>query len=238
MSMCTVCRRTAPDGQHICPAHAADLRAWLAELPGLVDDLAEFIAPAGRPHQGRLGGTGRAHSPAPVDLRVLALLGPGHAQPPSDDPDAGGTIPIRALLDAWCGRLAYDHPAVWRDRHGTAHTAPCEAYRAVGGRTITGWCAFLTAYLPYATTRPWIGELHHQLGDLVAHIRDLTHITPRRHPREAPCPRCEAFRLTTTDGQPDVQCNACGHRMSTEDYTQHAADFHHSLTRAETPVPH
>ncbi|MDX3035321.1 hypothetical protein PV515_47035, partial [Streptomyces scabiei] len=61
---------------HLCPHHTAELRAWLAELPALVADLAEFVEPGGQPHTGRLGGTGRAHAPVPVDLRVLTLLGP------------------------------------------------------------------------------------------------------------------------------------------------------------------
>lgn len=221
-SFCTVCRRTAPGGHHLCPQHTGELGVWLAELPGLTRDLAEFVTPAGRPAEGRLGPAGRAHSPAPVDLRVLALLGPGHAQPPSSgDPDAGGTVPIHAFLDGWAGRLAYDHPAVWRDPYGTAHTAPCDAYRATGGPTITGWCAFLTAYIPYTATRPWAGDFHRQLGDLTHHIRDLTHTVPHTHHKAAPCPRCKLLALTETDGQWGIRCEACGHRMTPEAYTEH-----------------
>ncbi|WP_060879970.1 hypothetical protein [Streptomyces scabiei] len=221
-SFCEVCHRTAPDTEYLCLHHAAELRAWLAELPALVLDLAEFVVPGAQAPSGRIGGTGRAHAPVPVDLRVLTLLGPGHPQPPSDDPDAGGTIPIRALLDGWAGRLAYDYPAAHRDRHGTAHTRPCEAYRAAGGPTVTGWCDFLTAYLPYAVTRPWVGDFHRQLGDLVHHVRDLTHAVPHHHDKVAPCPRCQGFALTTTDGRWVVRCEACGHRMTPEAYDEHA----------------
>lgn len=233
--VCEVCHRTARDSEYLCPHHTAQLRAWLAELPALALDLAQFLAPGGQPHTGRLGGTGRAHAPVPVDLRVLTLLGPGHPQPPNDDPDAGGTIPIGALLDGWAGRLTYDYPAVHRDRHGTAHTRPCEAYRAAGGATVTGWCAFLTAYLPFALTRTWVGDFHQQLGELVHQIRDLTHTVPHRHTKTAPCPRCSLFALTTTDGQWAVRCEACGHRMTPEAYDEHA----HTLaqtTPADTPL--
>ncbi|QQM44992.1 hypothetical protein [Streptomyces liliifuscus] len=235
MSNCTVpmCPRDAPDGVHACPYHADELRAWLAELPGQTHLLAEFVEPAGRPRAGRLGGSGRAHAPVPVDLRVLTLLGPGHPQPPSDDPEAGGTVPIRALLDGWAGRVAYDYPAVHRDPYGTAHTQPCEAYRAAGGPTITGWCAWLTAYLPYALTRPWIGELHQQLGDLLARIRDFTHATPHTHRKVAPCPTCDAFALVTVDGRWGITCTACGHHLEPDAYDQHATEY---LRTAQQPA--
>jgi hypothetical protein len=201
------------------------LRVWLADLPHQTLLLSAFLQPGSRPVSGRIGPAGRAHAPVPVDLRVLTLLGPGHAQPPSDDPDAGGTVPIRALLDGWAGRLAYDYPAVHRDPYGTAHTQPCEAYRTASGLTITGWCAFLTAYLPYALTRPWIGELHQQLGDLLARIYDFTHATPHTHHKTAPCPVCDTPALVAVDGRWEITCQACGHRLEPDAYDQHAADY-------------
>lgn len=228
MASCTIghCPRTADDGQHACPLHADELRAWLAELPQQARLLQEFTASAGAPPQGRLGGSGRAHAPVPVDLRVLALLAPGHADPPpGEEPDV---IPILAFLDAWAGHIAYTHPAVTRDPYGTAHTRPCEAAHPRHGATITGWCAWLTAYLPHALTQPLIGDLHRQLGDLLTRIRDLTHATPHRHPQAAPCPACDAFALVAVDGQWGITCQACGHHLERTHYDQHAAAFLHA----------
>lgn len=208
--------------------HAGELRGWLTELPQQVRLLEEFVAPATQPAEGRLGGTGRAHAPLPVDLRVLVLLAPGHADPPTNPfagEDGDDTIPIPAFLDAWAGHIAYSYPAVARDPYGTAHTRPCEQAWPRHGATITGWCAWLTAYLPYVITQPYVGDLHRQLGDLLARIRDLTHAVPHRHHKTAPCPKCEAFALVAVDGQWGITCQACGHHLERVDYDQHAADF-------------
>lgn len=217
MSACAICHRSTDPGLHACPRHTAELRAWLAELPHQAELLEEFLTPAARPAAGRIGGTGRAHSPAPADLRALALLGPGHAD--THGPDDDGTIPIRALLDAWAGYIAYTYPAVHRDPHGTQHTAPCQQALPRHGATITGWCTWLTAYLPYALTHPWIGDLHRQLHDLTARIHDLTHTTPREHHMDAPCPACGTFRLVTA-GE-DITCHACGHHLTRTEYDDH-----------------
>lgn len=227
MSTCAVCRRDAEDGLHVCPRHTAELRAWLAELPGQAELLGQFLTSAGAPVQGRLGGTGRAHAPAPVDLRVLALLGPGH--PDTVGPDDDGTVPILALLDGWAGYIAYSYPAAHTDPYGTQHTFPCEqAVPRRGGATITGWCNWLTAYLPYALTHPWVGDLHRQLGDLLARVRALTHAVPHKHPQGAPCPECDAFALVAEDGQWGITCQACGHHLQPEAYEEHAARFLHT----------
>ncbi|GGZ80319.1 hypothetical protein ACFOOM_07650 [Streptomyces echinoruber] len=231
MSTCTICPRTAPDGQHACPLHADELRAWLAELPRQAALLEQFVVPAGRPAAGRLGGTGRAHAPVPVDLRVLALLGPGHAHAPAGSPyeEAAGTIPLRAWLDGWAGYIAYTYPAVTRDPYGTAHVQPCEAARPRRGATIAGWCAWLTAYLPYVLAHPWVSDLHRQLGDLLTHLRDLTHAVPHRHHQAAPCPKCQSFALVTVDGQWGITCEACGHHLERTAYDDHAARFLRTL---------
>lgn len=224
MSACSIghCPRTAPDGHRACQLHADELRGWLAELPRQARLLEEFLAPAGRTTQGRLGGTGRAHAPLPVDLRVLVLLGPGHADALGSDDD--GTVPILTLLGAWAGFIAYSYPAARTDPYGTQHTFPCEqAVPRRGGATITGWCNWLTAYLPYALTHPWAGELHRQLGDLIHRIRDLTHAIPHEHPMTAPCPACNRFGLVRIDGQDGVTCQACGRHLAFDAYDAHAA---------------
>ncbi|WP_405930338.1 hypothetical protein [Streptomyces sp. NBC_00827] len=243
MSSCTICPRDAPDGHHTCPLHADELRAWLAELPHQTLLLHDFLQPGTTPSAGRIGGTGRATAPVPVDLRVLTLLGPGHPLPPPDPHgDGDGTpVPIRALLYGWADYIASEHPAATRDQHGTTHIWPCDGAHPTHGATITGWCTWLTAYLPYAITRPWIRDFHHQLGDLLAVIRNLTHAVPRRHPQAAPCPNCEAFALTRTDGRWGVTCEACGHHLEPDAYDTHAAavlaDQQH-LTTARLIVTH
>jgi ribosomal protein L37AE/L43A len=224
MTVCAVCPRTAPDGQHLCQLDAAELRAWLAELPHQARLLSEFLAPSTQPAQGRTGGTGRAHAPLPVDIRVLALLGPGRLGL-TPDPDDDGITPIRAVLDAWAGHIAYHHPSAARARDGTAYIRPCEQAHPRHGTTISGWCQWLTAYLPYATALPSAGDFHRQIGDLVRRIRDLTHVEPRDHPRAAPCPVCDTCTLVRTDGRWHIHCRDCGHQMTPDDYDQHAARY-------------
>jgi hypothetical protein len=229
MSACTVCPRDAPDAQHLCQLHAGELRAWLTELPAQAQLLEQFVAAAGRPAEGRLGGTGRAHAPVPVDLRVLALLGPGHSQPPGDPrDDTDSTVPIFAFLDGWAGHIAYSYPAAGRDAYGTAHTRPCEHAWPRHGATITGWCTWLLAYVPYTLTLPLVAELHEQLGDLLDRIRDLTHAVPHDHRQAANCPKCTAFALVRTDGQWHIRCTSCGHHLTPEAYNEHASAFLHT----------
>jgi ribosomal protein S27E len=134
-------------------------------------------------------------------------------------------VPILALLGAWAGHIAYTHPAVTRDSHGTAHVRPCEQAWPSQGETITGWCTWLTRYLPYALAHPWVGELHRQLGDLIARIRDLTHDVPHEHSMAAPCPECKAGGLVAIDGQWGITCRVCGHHLEPEAYTAHASTY-------------
>ncbi|MFD5251314.1 hypothetical protein ACFWM5_00525 [Streptomyces bobili] len=228
MTACAICPQTAPDGQHACPRCADVLRGWLAELPQQARLLAsEFLTPSAQAAQGRIGGTGRATAPVPVDLRVLTLLGPGRHDPvPGTDDD--GTAPIAAVLAAWAGHIAYHHPAAYRDPHGTAYTRPCEQAIPHHGPTITGWCAWLTAYLPYALGLPLVADLHRGLGDLIHHIRSLTHATPHRHPKTAPCPSCDSFALVAVDGRWGITCTACGCHLEPLEYEEHAAAVLHA----------
>lgn len=227
MTACTVCPRTAPDGVHLCLVHSGELRGWLAELPAQARLLEEeFVAASAQPAEGRMGGTGRATAPVPVDLRVLVLLGPGHPVGLVDqDDDEDTTVPLRAFLGSWAGTIAYQYPAAHRDLYGTARTQPCEQAWPTWGETITGWCLWLLAYLPFALTLPVAGELHRQVGDLIHRIRGLTHTTPGEHRRVAPCPACDLFTLVRTDGQWRVHCVDCGHRMTPDQYDEHAAQY-------------
>ncbi|MBZ6259739.1 hypothetical protein KVH22_29930 [Streptomyces olivaceus] len=222
MTACAICPRTAPDGAHACQVCADELRAWLAELPHQAQLLEQFVTPSAGPAQGRLGGTGRAHAPAPVDFRVLVLLAGGRHDPePGTDDD--GTAPIAAVLAAWAGHIAYHYPAAARDAYGVAHTRPCDQAWPTGGRTISSWCAWLAGYLPFALTLPLVADYHDQVGDLVHRVRSLTHAVPRRQPMAAPCPACEAFALVRTDGHWNIVCQACGHTLDPDAYDQHAA---------------
>ncbi|MFJ2002163.1 hypothetical protein [Streptomyces chartreusis] len=221
MASCAICPRTADEGQHACPLHAAEMREWLAELPAQARLLEQFVAPGSRPPASRTGGTGRAHSPVPVDLRVLVLLGPGRYDPTGADDD--GVAPIRAVLGAWAGHITYHYPAATRDAHGAARTMPCEQAWPAKGETITGWCVWLLGYLPFALTLPLVADLHAQLGDLIHRIRDLTHAVPHRHHKVAGCPKCQAFDLAAVDGQEGITCFACGHHLTDAEYDQHAA---------------
>lgn len=223
MSSCTICHRATETGHHACPRHTAELRAWLSELPAQALLLQQFLTPAGAPAAGRLGGTGRAHAPVPVDLRVLTLIAPGHADPQSPDDD--GTVPILAFLGAWAGHIAYTYPSAARDSYGTAHVRPCEQAWPRHGETVTGWCIWLTRYLPYAAAHPWIGDLHRQLDDLIARVRDLTHAVPHKHSKGAPCPNCGAFGLVAIDGQWGITCETCGHYLEPEAYAEHSVAF-------------
>ncbi|WP_432032757.1 hypothetical protein [Streptomyces antibioticus] len=221
---CTIghCPRTAPAGSYACPVHADELRAWLAELPAQVRLLEEeFLTPAAAAARGRIGGTGRAHSPVPVDLRVLTLIGPGRYDPTGPDDD--GTAPITATLAAWAGHITYTYPSVTRDRHGTTHIRPCEQACPAAGRTVTAWCTWLTRYLPYALTLPAAADLHHDIDHLAHRLRNLTHTEPRTHPRAAPCPECQAFALASTDGHWHIRCTACDHALTPHEYDQHLA---------------
>lgn len=230
MTVCTArCAREARSGQRLCAGHAADVRAWLAELPSQARLLELFVPPAAGPAAGRIGGTGRAHSPAPADLRVLVLLAPGHADTPTGDDTGDGTVPILAWLAAWADHIAYHYPAVGRDPYGTARTQPCEQAWPRHWPTIPGYTTWLTAYLPFTLTLDVAGRFHEQLGDLIHRIRDLTHATPHRHPRAAPCPECAAFGLVAVDGRWGITCEACGHHLEPREYDQHAASYLHLL---------
>lgn len=223
MTACALCPRTAPDGQRLCLVHAGELRGWLTEIPQQGRLLAQFLVPSGQPAAGRLGGTGRATAPVPVDLRVLVLLGPGRYDAVGADDD--GQAPIAATLGAWAGHIAYHHPAPIRDPHGTAYLHPCDQAVPRHGETITGWCAWLTAYLPYALTLPLAAGLHQALADLTSYLRSLTHTSPRQHPRAAPCPACDLCTLVRTDGRWHIHCLDCGHQMTPDQYDQHAARY-------------
>lgn len=219
---CAICSRAlAPDAEvHACPAciHRTRglLAAIVAELPELQECLALGAAPAG----GR--SAGRAHAPLPLRLDALNLLGPGTATPWSDTTgDQVEGIPLVAMLRWWADHIGTHHIAAWRSA-GTQYSAPCSG-AITHGRDAAAWCRWLVAYLPYAAGQLWIHQLHDDLVDALDGLRAITRTVPQRHNRLAPCPQCDAIAMVAVDGEWEVTCEVCGHRLDPDDYADHAS---------------
>ncbi|MEW2635962.1 hypothetical protein AB0903_31070 [Streptomyces sp. NPDC048389] len=231
LTCCTVCHDQLPDTAEVyaCEACAYRLRAMLLELPGHMPLLAELLQPGSR-LPGR-GGAGRAHSPMPVRLDVMDLLGPGHIvvlADPHGDQSAG--IPITPLLYGWARYIAASCPSVTRDRHGTVRIQPCDGPYSRHGSDAAAWCQWLIAYLPYAVTQSWIGDMYQQIEDLIRRVRDKTDRKPQRTQRSAPCPECSWLKLVSIEGEPHIVCEACGHRLTADEYKAHSAAVLPALT--------
>lgn len=219
---CHVCHDTTGADRYLCEGCEHTAAAWLRALPRHALLLQVCLQPTTGPAQ--RGGSGRAHSPLPVDVRVLDLLGPGRPVP-VDDPhgDQTGGIPITALLAGWAHYIAADVPAVYRDAHGTVRIER-HGHAAAWPRTgtgITAWSTWLLRYLPYAITRPYAEEMYEQLGELIDRIERITHTRPRRTVKDAPCPACSGFALVEREDQRHITCDVCGHRLTPEQYLAH-----------------
>lgn len=230
LNCCTVCHARLPDGAEVyaCEACAYRLRAMLLELPRQVALLAALLQPgSGLPGRG----SGRAHSPMPVRLDVMDLLGPGHVvvlADPHGDQAAG--IPITPLLYGWARYLAASVPSVTRDRHGTIRIQPCDGPWSRRGSDAAAWCRWLIGYLPYAVTQSWISDMYQQIEDLIWRVRGKTDRRPRRISRSAPCPECSCFALVSTEGEPHIACESCGHRLTADEYKAHSEAVLPALT--------
>jgi hypothetical protein len=198
------------------------MHTWLREIPRHLPLLQDSLPPDTGPAQ--RGGSGRAHSPLPVRVEVLDLLGPGHVVPladPHGDQSAG--VPIAPLLVGWARYLAAEQRCVRRDEHGTVRIEPCTGPVPRGGSGITAWCSWLGAYLPYAVTRPWAADMYEQLEAVLQRIRRITHTTPRRRSMDAPCPGCSGFALVAVDDEWHISCQACAVRLTPDAYAAHRA---------------
>ncbi|MEU9777456.1 hypothetical protein [Streptomyces sp. NPDC047968] len=236
-TLCTACDHpTGPTGLHACPACLHRLEAWLAEIPRHLPLLSALLAPT--PGPAGPGSTGRAHSPMPLRLDLIDLIGPGQPVAPLDaHGDQTGHPPVGAHLAGWARYIASTYPTAHRDAHGTVHVRAggAEPHPRAGGGP-AGWAAWLIAYLPYAAGHDWIGELYRQTEALVWRLRDKTDRRPRRTARTAPCPACEAFALVSTEGEPHIVCEACGHRLTHEEYRAHSAAVLPAITALATRI--
>lgn len=230
MSTCSICL-TAPceDDRHACRACAYGIRAALAEIPRQLPFLRASLERDGGPAQ---RGSGRATAPLPGRLDTLDLLGPGQPVPVADPHgDHTGGIPLTALLHGWATYIAAEVPAiVHRPGHPPMVTV-CDGPWARRGTGITAWCSWLTAYLPYAAGRPWVGTFAEQLDDALARVRAITRLTPQRRPKMAPCPNCSGFALLEVDGEWYIRCEACPRVMTREEYAEHARQVLPPLTQ-------
>ena len=221
-STCETCHGRMPEttDRYICEACQYRIHTYLREIARSLPLLRDLLRPDTGPAQ--RGGTGRAHAPLPVRLETLDLLGPGAAVQFEDpEGDQTGGIPIGALLYGWAQYLASEIPAVRRDEHGTIRIQPCTGAWSSRGTSITAWCTWLDAYLPYAATRPWVESMDDQLEDLVRRIRRITHTKPRTTPMDAPCPGCTAFALVEREDEWHISCQACDVRLTPDQYTEH-----------------
>lgn len=229
---CSICGYATAEDRYLCGGCEYQAHRWLRSMAGQAALLQVCLQPTAGPAQ--RGGTGRAHSPLPLDLRSLDLLGPGHPVPVADPHgDATGGIPITALLTGWAHYIAADIPAVYRDQHGTARIERHghAAARPRTGTGITAWSAWLVGYLPYAVTRPYAEAMYTQLEDLMGRIQRITHTQERRTVKDAPCPRCSCFALVQREDAMHITCDACGHRLTPEQYDVHRAQVMPALAR-------
>lgn len=219
---CAVCHRHAPAGHYLCDACQYRMHSYLREIPRHLPLLRDMLRPDTGPAQ--RGGSGRAHSPLPVDIRVLDLLGPGHVVP-LDDPhgDQTGGVPVGPLLVGWARYIASEIPSVHRDEHGTVRIQPCNGPWSRRGTDVPAWCTWLQAYLPYAARQSWAEVMYEQLEDMVHRIRRLTRLRPGSRPMDAPCPGCNRFGLQERDDELEISCSRCSARLTRAQYADHRA---------------
>lgn len=211
MSHCTIttCGRPLRQSEAhrtACSRCEHRIRGWLREIVYQLPLLTASLQRDGGPVQGSTAS--RAHSPAPLRLDVLNLLGPAAPGGVSDrDGDQGGPIPLLGTLRDWASAIADERGKPLPARPGTLYTG------------------YLAAHLPYVLTRPWIRDLYAELGELMKRIRGITRTEPRSQPLPAPCPGtdCTAFGLVQTDWQVYIECTACGRLLTRAEYDEHAA---------------
>lgn len=236
MTTCTICATPQPPtaDTYACTACTYQLAAWLREIPEQLPRLREALVPGSRPAQGHATAHPAPGTPLCLDVADLLLhhAGTGGAPPTGPPEDQTGHLPITTTLHRCATAIAATHPAARRDRHGTQRITRCTTPAPRHGTTPTAWCAWLLAYLPYATTQPTITDLHHDLRQLIDRIRAITRTNPGTRTLAAPCPRCQTCALVQTDGSWHVACRTCRHRLSRDEY----ASYSHALATALDPT--
>ncbi|MCX4676734.1 hypothetical protein OG413_15725 [Streptomyces sp. NBC_01433] len=221
--VCLTCHTRMPDRSQrsACTGCEYRLRSWLRDLPHHYVILQALLHPDTGP--ARRGGGGRAHPPLPVRVAALDLLGPG--QPvvlPDPDGDQSAGIPMTALLMGWARYLAQEFPAVNRDDRGHARgVTTCTGARPWHRADVPGLCRWLTAYLPYAVTRPWIDDLYEQVQHLLKRVERVTDLKPRVRPMDAPCSQCGAFGLVEHQEELNILCTVCPAVLTPDEYLAH-----------------
>jgi len=226
---CSICQRELgedTEDRYACRACEHHLGYVLEQLPAEAVLLQAQLAPYRSPRSG-VRSSGQAHAPLPLDVRVVDLLATRWVPDPHGEDSAG--IPIGPALVGWASLIADAHPYV-EQRAGTWYVGRgCEPVpRTEGG--IAGWARWLRLYLPAAVAHPRVAAMHDDLVGVLRRVRAITGTQPRVRRHLAPCPACQAFGLARTDGEWEIRCGVCGHRMDPDAYAHHASEVLPGLT--------
>jgi hypothetical protein len=234
-------RRTAAG---LCRSCADQSGQWLAELPGLVQMLAEPLeAPCCDRH---------APPVACPACRHWADYGPNlqHVHAPSAGPVRPGTD-VRVAgsgdtqLPGGAGRLSYLGPAAGWDRThlevggdgepllsslvGWARTVAADRQLGLPDRTPLALLKFLSVHHDWTSRQPWADEYAADLHRLWVQAKTLTGTWDGKpiHMDGIHCPRCAMmalYQLPTAGGYDGRTCDpkagGCGHRMTDGAYEQ------------------
>lgn len=223
MATCTIttCHRALrPDQTPPATCYRCEdrMRSWLREITRQWPLLRACLQRDTGPRTGTAH-SGHAHSPAPVRLDVLSLIGPAPRSTVHSHPDdQTGPTPILTVLQAWA-----EHTATERRQNTPAlHQAgDCTTY--------------LTTHLPWICTQPWATELHHELGTLITTIRRITHTQPvRKYLTDTPCACGAVESLVDQEWSEYIECRNCGRLYTRTEYHSHAAQHRLDTLTAAT----
>lgn len=208
----TTCTRELRDteratAQTLCTPCVDRIGVWLRELP-----LQITVLKGSRQREttgDRVGGrTVHRTAPLPGRLDVLNLLGPAAWTDQIRDPhgdareDQRGQLPIAGVLIGWVRLITEE-----RRWNPPISLAP---------ESLAVWLAEPKP-LAWASRRPWAGDLHDELDELMRTVRDTTRLRPRRRAVPQPCPRCDSLTLVETDHQLYTECGTCGSMYTREE---------------------